>query len=337
MKFVDYVTITVKSGKGGPGSSSFRREKYVPRGGPDGGDGGAGGSVILVGNKQLYTLLDLRYNRHHFADNGQAGSSAMKSGKDGEDIVLSVPVGTVARNTDSGSVIGEILEEGQKLVLAAGGKGGKGNTHFKSATRQAPTYHQPGLPGEEINVTLELKLLADVGLVGLPNAGKSTFVASVSAAKPKIADYPFTTLEPSLGVVSIGEYESFVVADIPGIIEGAHEGKGLGDRFLKHIERNAILLVLIPVTSEDIGAEYRILRNELSSFSNLLSNKHHVVAISKMDLIQRDEQDEWLKDARSQLPDDIRVFGISSVARTGLKQLTSYLWDAVKVQREAEY
>jgi GTP-binding protein len=334
MKFVDYVTISVRSGKGGPGSSSFRREKFVPRGGPDGGDGGDGGSVIFEADGQLYTLLDLRYNRHHFADNGKKGGSAMKSGKDGADIVLRVPVGTVIRNSETEEMIGEILSIGDRYVVAKGGKGGKGNTHFKSAVRQAPTYHQPGLPGEELEVTLELKLLADVGLVGFPNAGKSTFVSSVSAAKPKIADYPFTTLEPSLGVVQVGEYESFVVADIPGIIEGAHEGRGLGDRFLKHIERNATLLFMIPVTSDDVGNEYAVLLNELASFSPDLVDKPRVVAISKMDLISKDERKEWVQDARNQLPDDVKVFGISSVSRDGLQDIISSLWLAVKENRE---
>lgn len=329
MKFVDYVTISIRSGKGGPGSTSFRREKYVPRGGPDGGDGGRGGSVIMRGDKQLYTLLDLRYNRHHFAENGQRGTGRQKSGKDGEDIVLRVPVGTVVRNTDTNEIMAEILEHDQEIVLARGGKGGQGNVHFKSSTRQAPTYSQPGLPGEEYDITLELKLLADVGLVGFPNAGKSTFVSSVSAAKPKIADYPFTTLEPSLGVVSMGDYESFVVADIPGIIEGAHEGKGLGIQFLKHIERNATLLFLVPSTSEDIAGEYETLKAELEAFSSPLLEKPRFLAISKIDLIPGDEREQFLEDARGEIGDDVPVFAISSVARVGLKELLHALWEQV--------
>lgn len=329
MKFVDYVTITIRSGKGGAGSTSFRREKYVPRGGPDGGDGGRGGSVIIRGDKQLYTLLDLRYNRHHYAENGQSGSGRQRSGKDGEDVILRVPVGTVARNTDTDEVMAEILEHEQEIVLARGGKGGQGNVHFKSSTRQAPIYSQPGLPGEEFNVTLELKLLADVGLVGFPNAGKSTFVSSVSAAKPKIADYPFTTLEPSLGVVSMGDYESFVVADIPGIIEGAHEGKGLGIQFLKHIERNAILLFLIPSTSEDIAGEYATLMEELNAFSAPLLKKPRFLGISKVDLVPSHEREQILADVRASVDDDVPVFAISSVARIGLKELLHSLWDQV--------
>ncbi len=334
MKFVDYVTVSVRSGKGGPGSTSFRREKYIPLGGPDGGDGGAGGSVILKADKQLYTLLDLRYNRHHFADNGKKGGGARKSGKDGEDIVLRVPVGTIIRDVVTEQVVCELVEHDQIEVIARGGKGGKGNTHFKNSIRQAPTYHQPGLQGEEFNLTFELKLLADVGLVGFPNAGKSTFVSSVSAAKPKIADYPFTTLVPSLGVVQVGEYESFVIADIPGIIEGAHEGKGLGDRFLKHIERNATLLFMIPITSDDIAKEYAVLLNELSSFSEELSHKPRVVAISKMDLVAKDDREEGVKDAKEQLPKDVQVFGISSVSRDGLQGIVRHLWKAIKGNRE---
>ena len=284
----------------------------------------------------MYTLLDLRYNRHHFAENGHRGAGSTKSGKAGEDIYLRVPIGTIARNSETGEVMAEILEDGQEVVLAQGGKGGQGNTHFKSATRQAPTYSQPGLPGEEYDITLELKLLADVGLVGFPNAGKSTFVASVSAARPKIADYPFTTLEPSLGVVRIGDYESFVIADIPGIIEGAHEGKGLGIQFLKHIERNAILLFLIPVTTEDIADEYDTLKNELESFSEDLLDKPRFLAVSKMDLLPADERDDVLKTVRESLSEEIPVFAISSVARVGLEELLQKLWQQVVRLKEVD-
>lgn len=330
MKFVDYVTITVRSGKGGAGSVAFRRAKYEPRGGPWGGDGGQGGSVILEANPQLYTLLDLRYNRHHFAQAGEPGSKNHRQGKDGENIVLGVPPGTVVRDTDTDEVIGELKEPGDRLVLVQGGRGGKGNAFFKSATNQAPRHAQQGEPGEERNITLELKLLADVGLVGFPNAGKSTLVSSLSAAQPKIADYPFTTLEPSLGVVYVGEYESFVIADIPGIIEGAHEGKGLGIRFLKHIERNAVLLFVIPITTEDAGKEYETLLEELRAFNPHLLDKPRVVALSKMDLLPTTERPAWEAEARSHLPENIELYAISSVAQVGLDQLKRALWTHVQ-------
>ncbi|MEM1095077.1 MAG: GTPase ObgE [Bacteroidota bacterium] len=333
MKFVDYVTITVRSGKGGAGAATFRREKYVPRGGPNGGDGGHGGSVILTGDKRLYTLLDLRYNRHHFAQNGQRGQGSNKTGKDGDDIILRVPIGTVATNTDTGAVIGDIVDDGDTIVLAEGGRGGKGNSFFKSATNQTPRYSQPGEEGHELNVTLELKLLADVGLVGFPNAGKSTLVSSISAAKPKVADYPFTTLEPSLGMVYLDDYESFVMADIPGIIEGAHEGKGLGIQFLKHIERNAVLLFVIPVTSEDWGGEYETLLGELHAYDADVLNKPRHIALSKIDILSPED--------RAALPAKIsKAFGpgtpvtpISSVARTNLETLKQALWAPVQQAR----
>ena len=336
MKFVDYVTITVRSGKGGPGAVAFRREKFEPRGGPNGGDGGEGGSIILEADPQLYTLLDLRYNRHHFAKNGQPGSGSNKKGKDGEDIVLRVPVGTVAKDSETEEELGELAEPGQRLVLAKGGRGGKGNAHFKSATRQAPRFAQPGEGGEERDVTLELKLLADVGLVGFPNAGKSTLVASLSAAKPKIADYPFTTLEPALGVVAVEAYQSFVIADIPGIIEGAHEGKGLGTRFLKHIERNAVLLFVIPVTSEAPGDEYETLLGELRAFNPDLLDKPRLVALSKMDLLPEEEWDEKLQELRAPFPSDVQVLPISAVARVGLEELKRTLWRTIEAARGAE-
>ncbi len=334
MKFVDYATITVRSGKGGSGAVSFYRAKFQPKGGPDGGDGGAGGSVIVEADQQLYTLLDLRYNRHHFAENGRPGSGANKSGRQGRDIVLRVPVGTVIKDTGTGEVIGEVLAHGDRLVLAKGGRGGKGNAFFKSATKQTPRYAQPGEPGEEREVTLELKLLADVGLVGFPNAGKSTLISALSAAQPKVADYPFTTLTPSLGVVSVGAYESFVMADLPGIIEGAHEGKGLGIRFLKHIERNAVLLFLIPVTSEDPGGEYRTLLDELSAFNPELLDKPRMVALSKIDLLPPDEREGLSDRLRAQFPDSVSLFPISSVARIGLDPLRHALWEKVKAGRE---
>ncbi len=329
MKFVDYVTITVRSGNGGSGAVSFRREKYAPRGGPNGGDGGSGGSIILRADAHLNTLLDLRYNRHHFAENGHKGLGSLKTGKDGQDIVLRVPVGTVIRDTDADEVLGELLTADVRITVARGGRGGKGNAFFKSATRQAPRFSQDGEPGEEKNITLELKLLADVGLVGFPNVGKSTLVATLSAARPKIADYPFTTLVPSLGVVKVGDYQSFVIADIPGIIEGAHEGKGLGVRFLKHIERNAVLLFMIPVTSEDVVAEYATLLGELESFNARMLEKPRVVALTKMDLLPPDERTQAADEIRKTLDKGIELMVISSVAHIGLEELRMHLWDRV--------
>lgn len=335
MKFVDYVTITVRSGKGGAGAVAFRRAKYVPKGGPDGGDGGQGGSVVLEADPQLYTLLDLRYNRHHFAENGQPGLGSNKSGRDAADIVLRVPVGTVARDSDTEEVLGELTEAGQRLVLAQGGRGGKGNAFFKTATHQTPRFAQPGEPGEERNVTLELKLLADVGLVGFPNAGKSTLVSALSAARPKVADYPFTTLEPSLGVVYVGEYRSFVIADIPGIIEGAHEGKGLGVRFLKHIERNAILLFVLPVDEADPGAAYGTLVGELLAFNPELMDKPRAVALTKMDLVPEAERAATVAAARAALPEDLAIYPLSAVAQQGLDRLKEGLWARLEALRQA--
>ncbi len=336
MKFVDYVTITVRSGKGGAGAVAFRRAKFEPRGGPEGGDGGRGGSVILTADDNLYTLLDLRYNRHHFAQNGQPGSGSNMKGKDGQDIILRVPPGTVVRDTDTNEVLGEVLEVGDRLVLVEGGRGGKGNAFFKSSTNRSPRYAQPGEPGHERNVTLELKLLADVGLVGLPNAGKSTLVASMSAAKPKIADYPFTTLEPSLGVVYVGDYESFVIADIPGIIEGAHEGKGLGLQFLKHIERNAVLLVVIPVTSEDVKAEYELLMHELEQHNPELVNKPRLVVLSKVDLISDEDREREVERLIGKFPQDVEVLPVSAVTRSGISDLKHHLWARVSTNRQEE-
>ena len=333
MKFVDYVTVSVRSGKGGSGRTSFRRAKYEPRGGPDGGDGGDGGSVTLVADTHLYTLLDHRYNRHQFAEDGNSGGTALKSGKDGESILMKVPVGTVVKDTDTGEFIAELLTDGEQFELAKGGRGGKGNTFFKSSTNQTPMHSQPGEPGEERNITLELKLLADVGLVGFPNAGKSTLVSSLSAAKPKIADYPFTTLAPSLGVVSVGQFESFVIADIPGIIEGAHEGKGLGIQFLKHIERNAVLLFLIPVTSENAEADYATLLGELEAFDARMLDKPRIVGLSKTDLLPADEVATQLQDVQSALGIDVEVVAFSSVARLGLEELKRNLWTHVKTSK----
>jgi len=335
MKFVDYVTITVRSGNGGAGAVSFRREKYVPRGGPDGGDGGAGGSVILEADDQLNTLLDLRYHRHHRAGHGATGAGANKKGADGDDVVIRVPVGTVASDRETGKVLAELVESGQREVLARGGRGGKGNTYFKSATHQAPRYSQPGTDGEEREVVLELKLLADVGLVGFPNAGKSTLVASLSAAKPRIADYPFTTLEPSLGVVRVGEYESFVIADIPGIIEGAHEGKGLGTRFLRHIERNAVLVFVIPVDADAPAREFETLKRELTLYDAELPGKPYHVVVTKIDLVAPELRDRTINEFRRILgePD---ASGISAVARIGLDEIKAKLWSIIRKLAEEE-
>ena len=336
MKFVDYVTITVRSGKGGAGSAHFRREKFEPKGGPDGGDGGEGGSVVVEGDPSLYTLLDLRYNRHHFADSGEPGGGSGKSGKAGDDIVLRVPLGSVVKDAETGEVLGDVVHEGDRIVLAQGGRGGLGNTHFKSSTNQAPRYAQPGEAGEEREVVLELKLLADVGLVGFPNAGKSTLVSSLSAAKPKIADYPFTTLEPNLGMVYLGDWRSFVVADIPGLIEGASEGRGLGHQFLKHVERNAVLLFCVAADAEDPGARYQTLLDELEAFSPHLMAKPRLVALTKMDIVGPDLADEWVEQARATFPEGTDVVPVSAVARTGLDRLKERLWSFVETEREEE-
>lgn len=283
MRFADYAKIYLKAGNGGAGSSHFRREKFIPRGGPDGGDGGRGAHIILKGASNMNTLLDLRYKKYINAPNGERGGKQQMSGKGGEDLILPVPLGTIAYEFETRRLLGEVTEEGQELVVARGGKGGLGNTHFKTSTNQSPRYAQPGEAGEEIVVEIELKLIADVGLVGFPNAGKSTLLAAISAAKPKIADYPFTTLEPNLGVVKLPDYRSFVMADIPGIIEEAHQGKGLGLRFLRHIERNRVLLFVVGSTT-DIGAEYNILLEELRQYRADLLEKPRLLAISKMDL-----------------------------------------------------
>jgi GTP-binding protein len=319
--FVDYVKIFIRSGKGGSGSAHLRREKYVPKGGPDGGDGGRGGHVIVRGNEQLWTLLHLKYTKHIHAPDGVSGSGSEKKGADGEDVYLEVPLGTVARRADTGEVLFEILHHGQEEIIARGGRGGLGNVHFKSPTNQTPRYAQPGEPGEEGWFILELKILADVGLVGFPNAGKSTLLSVISAAKPKIADYPFTTLVPNLGMVSYRDFKSFVVADIPGIIEGAAEGRGLGLRFLRHIERNSMLLFLVPVTAENIAAEYNILINELRKYNPELLYKKRMLAVTKCDLVD----EATLQQKKSELPSVPTVF-ISSVAQMGIEELKDMLW-----------
>ena len=320
--FVDYVKIFCISGKGGKGSTHFRRAKYIPKGGPDGGDGGRGGHVYLKGNRHLWTLLHLKYERHIIATPGEGGGAKGCTGKDGEDRYIEVPCGTVAYDGDSGEFICDVTDDGQIVRLLKGGKGGRGNIHFKTSTNQAPRYSQPGEPGEERSIVLQLKLLADVGLVGFPNAGKSTLLSVITAAKPKIANYPFTTLEPNLGMVKYRDNQSFIVADIPGIIEGASEGKGLGLRFLRHIERNSLLLFMIPVDTGDLRKEYDILSAELEKYNPDLAVKSRVLAITKSDLI-----DEELKNALSQrIPEKLPYVFISSVAHWGLDELKDLLW-----------
>jgi len=319
--FVDYVKIFCRSGKGGAGSAHLRREKFIPKGGPDGGDGGRGGHVILRGNSQLWTLLHLKYERHVFAGNGLNGGKQRSTGADGKDVIVEVPLGTVAKRNETGETVFEITEDGEEKILLRGGKGGLGNVHFKSSTNQTPRYAQPGEPGLEETFILELKILADVGLVGFPNAGKSTFLSAVSAAKPKIADYPFTTLVPNLGIVACRDDKSFVVADIPGIIEGAHEGKGLGLRFLRHIERNSMLLFMIPADSINIREDYDILVNELKMYNPELLDKKRILAITKSDLLDVELKDE----IREDLPDVSRVF-ISSITGEGITTLKDMIW-----------
>ncbi|MGI6047071.1 MAG: GTPase ObgE [Petrimonas sp.] len=319
--FVDYVKIFCRSGKGGRGSTHFRREKYIPKGGPDGGDGGDGGNIILRGNRNYWTLLHLKFQRHIFAGHGESGSRRNSSGKKGESKIIEVPCGTVAYDAHTGEYLCDIIYDGQEVVLLKGGRGGLGNTNFKSPTNQAPRYAQPGEPYEEKWVILELKLLADVGLVGFPNAGKSTLLSVVSAAKPKIGNYPFTTLEPNLGIVSYRDGKSFVMADIPGIIEGASEGKGLGLRFLRHIERNSLLLFVVPADAEDIHEEYNILLNELTRYNPELLDKRRVLAISKSDMLD----DELMHEISYDLPKIPYVF-ISSITGYGIPALKDILW-----------
>lgn len=323
--FVDYVKIYCRSGKGGRGSSHFRREKYIPKGGPDGGNGGRGGDVYLRGNRNYWTLLHLKYDRHIFATHGEPGGAKNSSGKDGQDVYIDVPCGTVVYNAETGDYVCDVKSDGEVIRLLKGGKGGQGNTNFKTATNQAPRYAQPGEPYEEIVVVLQLKLLADVGLVGFPNAGKSTLLSVVSAAKPKIANYPFTTLEPNLGIVTYRDDRSFVMADIPGIIEGAAEGKGLGIRFLRHIERNSVLLFVIPADTDDISKEYNILLNELEQYNPELMGKNKVIGISKADLI-----DEELEDMlRPTLPDGVPTVFFSAVTGKGVQTLKDLIWSSI--------
>lgn len=323
--FIDYVKILCRSGKGGAGSRHFYRAKYVPKGGPDGGDGGRGGHIILRGNAHMWTLLPLKYRRHIFAGNGQSGSGGRSFGKDGDDVIVDVPCGTVVYDAESGEYLAEVTRDGQEVKLLRGGRGGLGNWHFKSSTNRTPRYAQPGEPAIERSIILELKVLADVGLVGFPNAGKSTLLSAVSAARPKIADYPFTTMEPQLGIVAYRDNRSFVMADIPGIIEGASEGKGLGLRFLRHIERNAVLLFMVPADADDVTEQYNILLDELRKFNPQLLDKHRLLAVSKCDMLD----DELIAEIRKTLPSDLPSVFISAVTGQGIAELKDMLWRAV--------
>ena len=323
--FIDYVKFCSRSGAGGAGAMHFRREKHVPKGGPDGGDGGRGGHIILRGTTQVWTLLHLKYKKHVIAEPGKGGDGGRRTGADGNDMILEVPLGTVAKDAETGEKRFEITADGQEIILTKGGRGGLGNDHFKSSTNQAPHYAQPGEEGIEEWIILELKLLADVGLVGFPNAGKSTLLSSISAARPEIGDYPFTTLVPNLGVVSYRDDKSFVMADIPGIIEGAAEGKGLGIRFLRHIERNSILLFLIPADAKDIGDHYRILLGELRKYNPELLDKKRLLAISKVDML-----DEGLmKEMEREIPKDLPYVFISSISQYNLEKLKDLIWQAI--------
>ena len=320
--FIDYVKICCRSGKGGAGSAHFYRTRGKPKGGPDGGNGGRGGHIIVKGNQQQWTLLHLKYTKHIYADNGEGGGNNLRTGADGEDRIIEVPLGTVARDAETGEFLGEITENNQELVLLQGGRGGKGNDHFKSATFQTPRFAQPGEEGIEKWIIFELKLLADVGLVGFPNAGKSTLLSVVSAAKPEIADYPFTTLTPNLGMVYYRDHRSFVMADIPGIIEGAAEGKGLGLRFLRHIERNSLLLFMIPADADDIKKEYKILNNELKKYNPEILDKQRILAISKSDLLD----DVMIQQMKKTLPKNIPAIFISAVTQQGIEGLKDLIW-----------
>ena len=327
--FIDYVKVFLQSGHGGAGSRHFFRAKGLPKGGPDGGDGGRGGHIILEGNPQQWTLIHLKYRKHIKADAGENGGRNLRIGASGEDVVLQVPLGTVVKDSETGEVLCEVTEAGQRVVFLAGGRGGRGNAFFKNSVNQAPEFSQPGGPELEGWFLLELKVLADVGLVGFPNAGKSTLLATISAAKPEIADYPFTTLVPNLGVVPHRNYTSFVMADIPGLIEGAAEGRGLGHRFLKHIERNALLLFLVPCDAKDVVEQYEILLGELGRFNPELLTKRRVLAISKTDMLDEELLAQLLADVRPRLPKDLTLTAFSSVTGQGLDRLKDLLWESL--------
>ncbi|MFA4923186.1 MAG: GTPase ObgE [Ignavibacteriaceae bacterium] len=322
--FIDYAQINVSAGKGGDGAITFRREKYVPKGGPSGGNGGKGGDVILVANSNLSTLLDYRYKKNYSAEDGAAGANSLKDGKNGKDIIVQVPVGTIIKDAATEKILYDLNKNGMKVVVAKGGRGGKGNSNFATPTNQTPRFAEDGKPGEEIKIILELKLIADIGLVGFPNAGKSTLISTISEAKPKIADYPFTTLAPNLGIIRYKEYQSFTVADIPGIIEGASEGKGLGLLFLRHIERTGILLFLIDSQSEDYQKDFSILLNELKTYSKILAQKKKIISISKADLLTEKEIAKLKKKKFRGADSPTIVF--SSITRNGIDQLLDYLW-----------
>ena len=325
--FIDYAKIYIKSGDGGDGAITFRREKFVPKGGPSGGNGGKGGDVIFVTDTNLTTLLDFQYKKKYVAQNGAAGANSLKDGKYGEDIIIRVPVGTLVKDAETDEIICDLVEPNSSYVIAKGGKGGKGNSNFATSTNQTPRYAQDGKPGEERTVVLELKLIADIGLVGFPNAGKSTLISNVSAARPKIADYPFTTLEPNLGIVRYKDAYSFTIADIPGIIEGAHQGKGLGLKFLRHIERTKILLIMIDVNSENYAKDFKTLINELDSYSHLLAEKRKILAFTKSDLITKEE---IAKLKKKKIPGyKGEIFVISAVTNDGLNTLMDFLWQAI--------
>jgi GTP-binding protein len=325
--FIDYAVIEAKAGNGGDGAVTFRREKYVPKGGPSGGNGGRGGNIIFQSQSNLSTLLDFRYKKKYEAAAGQPGGSSLKDGRDGNDIVIKIPVGTILKDADTNKILFDFDENDKRIVVAKGGKGGKGNSNFATPTNQAPRFAEKGKPGEEKKIILELKLIADVGLVGFPNAGKSTLISAISAARPKIADYPFTTLEPNLGIVRYKDYKSFTVADIPGIIEGAHQGKGLGLKFLRHIERTGILLFLIDITSEDYQKDYQVLINELKSHSKKLADKKKIIGLSKADLIESKEQKKILKKVTPLYDSPVILF--SAVTGSGIPQLVDLLWEAL--------
>jgi len=331
--FVDYVKVHLASGNGGKGSMHFHREKYIAKGGPDGGDGGRGGHVIVKGNKNLWTLVHYKFKKHFKAEHGEHGSKSRSFGADGNDVILEVPLGTVIKDSLSLEVLCEVTEHDQEIIVLEGGKGGLGNWHFKSSTNQTPRYAQPGIPGQELTVTLELKVLADVGLVGFPNAGKSTLLSVITSAKPKIADYEFTTLKPNLGIVEHRDFQSFVMADIPGIIEGAAEGKGLGHYFLRHIERNATLLFLVPADSKDIITEYHILLDELKRYNPELLDKERFLVISKSDMLDEELKAEIKTELLKELKEGSFSF-ISSVAQQGIQELKDKLWELIKNNKE---
>jgi len=332
--FIDYAQITVKAGDGGDGAITFRREKYVPKGGPSGGNGGEGGNVILEAHHNFSTLLDFRYKKNYKAQNGAPGASALKDGKNGENIIIKVPVGTIIKDAENERQLFDLDEDGKQYIVAKGGRGGKGNSNFATSTNQTPRYAEPGRPGEEKKITLELKLIADIGLVGFPNAGKSTLISTISAARPKIANYPFTTLEPNLGIVKYKDYKSFTVADIPGIIEGASEGKGLGLKFLRHIERTKILLFLIDISSEDYQKEYKVLLNELKKYSPKLAEKKKIVSLSKADLVEEKELKKLAKKKIRNSDSPLLIF--SSASNYGIPELLDYLWKEISESEKEE-